>query len=91
MQKEQDAKKRMDPKVALRALKAKGYTAGTSVVSPTAKTDEFCIWATSPQTKRSYVYQSLTDDAKASSEPVDWCVASEYGTPVALTTKERQA
>ncbi len=89
MQKEQAAKKRMDPEVALRALKAKGYAAGTSVIPPSAKASQkFCIWATSPRTKRTYVYQSLTDDARASSEPVDWCVAAEYGTPVALTAQE---
>ena len=88
MRQEQDAKKRVDPDVALKALKAKGYAAGTSMDSPSAATVKFCIWATSPKTKRSYVYQSLTDDAKASSKPVDWCVPAEYGTPVALTAEE---
>jgi hypothetical protein len=83
-----NAQKKMDSKVAEAALKAKGYASGTSLFGPADKSYAFCIWATSPKTKRTYVYQSLTDDAKATSEPVDWCVAAEYASPIALTAED---
>jgi hypothetical protein len=75
-------KDQMNPTTAVQALKAKGYSAGASpTYSKLRKDQEFCLWATSPVSKASYVYQSKLGTARPSPKPVTGCVEMVYPAP----------